>query len=453
VDVDAASKRGIVVMNTPGGNAVTTAEHAIALLLAAARRIPEADASLRAGRWERKRFVGVELEGKTLGVIGLGNVGSVVARKARGLGMRVVAYDPYLTPERASELGVTSVTLDELLASADAVTVHVPLSERTRGLLGRDEIARMRPGAILVNCARGGIVDEAALAEAVASGHLRAAALDVFETEPPPADHPLLAAERTVVTPHLGASTAEAQEKVAVAIAHQVLDFLTNGEIRNAVNAPAVGREALQVLGPYLRLASRLGRLVVQLHDGTARRIAVTLAGDLAHRDPAPLVARAVAGVLAPVVEGPVNEVNALALAAERGISVETTAGGDAAGFAALLRVRLEGTERATQAAGTVFGTDDPRIVMLDGFLLEAMGVDRPLVLITNRDVPGVIGKVGTTLGAAGINIAQMYVGRPEGGGDPVALTVVALDAPAPEEVLAQLEAHPEVLTVRQALL
>jgi len=227
VDLDAATRRGIVVMNTPGGNAVTTAEHALALLLAAARRIPEADASLRAGRWERKRFLGVELEGKTLGVIGLGNVGSAVARKARGLGMRVIAHDPYLSPERAAELGVTAVGLDELLARADAVTVHVPLSERTRGLIGRNEIARMRPGAILVNCSRGGIVDEAAAAEALAGGHLGAVALDVFEREPPPQDHPLLAAGRTVLTPHLGASTAEAQEKVAVAIARQVLDFLT----------------------------------------------------------------------------------------------------------------------------------------------------------------------------------------------------------------------------------
>lgn len=449
VDVPAATAAGIVVMNTPGGNAVTTAEHTIALMLAAARRIPQAHMKLAAGVWDRKSFVGTELAGKTLGVVGLGNIGSIVADRAKGLKMKVIGYDPFVTPERAAQLGVELAELDEVIANCDVLTLHVPLTDKTRGLINEASLKTMRKGAIIVNCARGGIIDEPALAAALESGHISAAALDVFAEEPPAPDNPLLRAPNVVYTPHLGASTAEAQAKVALAIAEQVRAFLLHGEISNAVNAPNVSQDVLAQLGPYLTLGEKLGRFVVQLHEGTVNKITVRFDGDIANLDSKPVVAKALKGILHFVVDEPANEVNATQLAQQRGIEVEVQKSATAEDFTSSLLIRLEGPGGVTQATGVVFGKRDPRIVRVNNFLMEALTASGPLIVVTNRDVPGVIGHIGTTLGNAKVNINQMYVGRTDAAND-VALTVIAIDHPVDKALIGQLAALNDILTVRQ---
>ncbi|RMF13644.1 MAG: phosphoglycerate dehydrogenase [Candidatus Dadabacteria bacterium] len=451
IDLDAATRLGIVVMNTPSGNAITTAEHAISLMMSAARHIPQACAKLRAGIWDRK-MVGTELYGKTLGIIGLGNIGSLVVERAQGLGMNVVGFDPFVTEDRAQALGVELASVEEVIERADVLTLHVPLTDKTRHLIGAEQLRRMKPTAILVNAARGGIVDEAALADALEAGEIAAAALDVFEQEPPDPENPLLKSERCIFTPHLGASTREAQTKVAVDVVKQVCDFLLKGEIRNAVNAASVSADVLERLGPWLTLSQQLAALLGQLHDGAFERIRINFAGEISAQETRPLIARAVAAILRTGIEELVNEVNALEVAKQRGIHVEATRTAETRDYASSVTITIEGPERATSGTGTVFGQNEPRIVRINDFRMEPLAIHGALLFAVNRDVPGVIGRLGTLLGEAGVNIAQMSVGRtPEREG--MALTVVALDGPASDETLAAMRDLDVICELRQVLL
>ncbi len=363
IDVDAASKRGIVVMNTPGGNNVTTAEHALTLLLSMARNIPQACASLRAGKWERNKFTGVEVCGKTLGIVGVGNIGSVLADRAQGLKMKVVAYDPYLAPESAARVGIELTTLDDLFARADFISVHTPLTAETRGLIGREAFAKMKKGVRIVNCARGGIVDEAALAEALRAGQIAGAALDVFAEEPPPKDHPLLGLDGVVATPHLGASTDEAQINVAIAIAEQVVDFLTRGEVRAAVNVPNLSAERLAVLRPFLVLAEKVGALQAQMVSGAPLEVDIEGSGDVADHDMKAVTAAVLKGLLSPVMASGVNYVNAPFIARDRGIRVVESRSSVPSDFLNSMTVRVRRDADTTTVAGAVFGRKTLRIV------------------------------------------------------------------------------------------
>jgi D-3-phosphoglycerate dehydrogenase len=448
VDVEAATKRGIVVMNTPGGSNVTTAEHAIAMLMALARNIPQAAAAVRAGEWPRNRWLGTEVCNKVLGIVGLGNIGAIVAERALGLRMKVIAYDPFVTPEGAARLRVELVTLDQLFARADFISLHTPLTAETRGLVGAEAIARMKDGVRIVNCARGGIVDEAALAAAIQSGKVAGAALDVLETEPAVKGHPLLALEQVICTPHLGASTGEAQVGVAVAIAKQVADFLTAGTIQNAVNAPSLSPEILQVLRPFLLLGEKLGALAAQLCGEGPREIEVRTSGEVAEREVRALATAVLRGFLDRLLDlkldYSVNYVNAPGIARDRGIRViEATSqgGGD---YLNSIDVRVATPARATTVQGAVFGHDTVRLTRINGFRMEAVP-EGYIVLLHNRDVPGVVGRVGTLLGENRINIAGLELGREHIGG--MALSLFHVDDPVPDDVLAQLRTLPQVVS------
>jgi D-3-phosphoglycerate dehydrogenase len=407
VDVGAATARGIVVMNTPGGNTVTTAEHAIALLVALARHIPQATASMKSGKWDKKSFVGMELYNRTLGVIGLGNIGRIVAQRARGLGMKVVAYDPFLSADAAAKLEVELLDLDSLLARSDALSVHVPRTADTAGLLGRAAFAKARPGVLVVNAARGGIVDEDALLEALESGAVGGAALDVFEEEPPPKDHPLVAHPRVICTPHLGASTEQAQVNVSIAVAEQVRDYLVSGVIDNAVNVPSISKELAVRIRPYLMLGEKLGRFQGQLCKGSIDQIEIEYSGSAAELDVAPITVAVLKGLLEPVTDS-VNMVNAPVIAQQHGIRVIESKASRTADFASAITTRVSGCgDRLIM--GAVFEGRQPRIVRIDDFMLEAIPEGSTL-LIQNRDEPGVVGLVGTLLGEAGINISRMQL-------------------------------------------
>jgi len=419
IDVKAASRRGVIVENTPSGNAVTTAEHAICLLLALARHIPQATASMKAGKWDKKKFQGVELFDKTLGVIGLGNIGRIVSDRARGLKMRVVAYDPFLGAETAKAVGAELVTLDELFARADFISVHTPLSPETRGLVGAAAFAKMKPGVLLVNAARGEIVDEAALLEALESGKVGGAALDVFAKEPVDPASPLVAHPRLVCTPHLGASTEEAQEKVALEVAEQLVAFFERNEVRNAVNIAPVRPEVMPRLLPWLDLAAKLGSLAGQLHPrgpqgGGIDELEVEVIGEVAELGATPVARAALAGLLRTFMDLPVNEVNAPIIAGERGLRVVEVKRHRAVDVANAVTIRTRGASGARAVKGTIFHVGDahehPRIVQIDEFHLDAAPEGRILVL-RNADRPGVIGAVGTLLGARGINVARLHVG------------------------------------------
>jgi D-3-phosphoglycerate dehydrogenase len=444
VDVTSATARGVVVMNTPFGNAITTAEHAIAMMFALARQIPEASASTKAGRWEKNRFMGVELFGKTLGLIGCGNIGSIVADRAIGLKMKVIAFDPFLSEKRALELGVEKVELHELLHRADFVSLHAPLTEQTRNILSREAIARMKPGARLINCARGGLVDEQALHDALVSGHLAGAALDVFETEPA-TDSPLFRLENVVCTPHLGAATAEAQENVALQVADQMADFLLTGAVTNAVNMPSVTAEEAPRLKPYMELARLLGAMAGQLtvaQDGAIRAIRVEYEGHAAELNHRPLTAAALAGVLTPVM-GAVNMVNAPVLSRQRGIEVAETTLERSGEYQTLVRLTVVTDRYERSIAGTLLAENRPRLVEIKGIAVEADFAPH-MLYVTNQDKPGFIGRFGMALAEAGINIATFHLGRAAPGGD--AICLVGLDAPMPEEVLARVRALPLVV-------
>ncbi len=441
IDVSAATERGVVVMNAPHGNAVTTAEHAIALMLALARNLPQANVSTHAGRWEKERFVGVELAGKVLGIIGCGNIGSIVADRAHGLKMRVIAYDPFLAEERALDLGVERVGLDALLARSDFITLHTPLTESTRHMIDTAALAKTKPGVRLVNCARGELIAEADLKAAIDSGHVAGAALDVFSEEPA-RSNPLFGMERVIATPHLGASTSEAQEKVAVQIAEQMSDFLLTGAVANAVNMPSVTAEEAPRLKPYIKLAQQLGSLAGQLTRSGIRSVTVEYEGLAAALNTRPLTAAALSGLLSPMLDH-VNMVNAPLLARERDISLAEVKHDRPTDYQTLIRLTVETDRRKRDVAGTLFGGDKPRLVEIKGIPIEAE-LGRHMLYVTNEDKPGLIGRLGTLLGIAGINIATFHLGRSAPGADAIAL--VEVDQPLTEALLAELRHIPNVM-------
>ncbi len=449
VDVPEATKRGIVVMNTPGGNAVTTAEHALALIMSLVRNIPQATMSMKQGKWEKKKFQGHELCGKTLGVVGLGNIGSIVADRAQGLKMKVVAYDPYISEDRAATLGVELVDLDELYGRSDIITIHVPLLDETRNLIDADAIGKMKDGVYIVCAARGGIVDEDALLQALESGKVAGAALDVFRKEPPGLT-PLVAHERVVCTPHLGASTVEAQEAVAIQVAEQIVDYLTRGTIRNAVNVPSVPAEVLAQMEPYLDLARSLGRLQAQLGVEGLTCVQLQYSGRMAEGRTSLLTAAALEGLLAASVGERVNLVNAPVVARERGIRVVESSVADGEDYTAFMRLVVETRHGRFTLAGAIFGRREPRIVEIDGIPIEAIPRGE-LLVFWNYDRPGLVGSIGTTLGKHAINIGQMQFGREAPGGR--AVTVVNVDTPVPADVLEELRALPNVISVTSACL
>ena len=427
VDIPAATARGVVVMNTPFGNSITTAEHAIALIFALARQLPEADASTQAGKWEKNRFMGVEVTGKTLGLIGAGNIGSIVASRALGLKMKVVAFDPFLTAERAVELGIEKVELDQLLARADFITLHTPLTDQTRNILSRENIAKAKKGVRIVNCARGGLIDEAALKDALDSGQVGGAALDVFETEPAKAS-PLFGTANFVSTPHLGASTSEAQVNVAIQVAEQMSDFLLLGGVTNALNMPSLSAEEAPRLRPYMKLAENLGKLIGQVVGEDVKSVSVEVEGAAAQLNQKPITGAVLAGLMG-TYSDTVNMVNAPVLAKERGLDVKEVRHDREGDYHTLVAVEVVTSKGRRRVAGTLFGNKASRLVDIFGVEVEAE-LTGQMIYIVNTDAPGFIGKLGTTLGAAGINIATFNLGRRDAGGEAVALVSVDGDVP-----------------------
>jgi D-3-phosphoglycerate dehydrogenase len=440
VDIPAASRAGVIVMNTPFGNSITTAEHAVAMMFAVSRQIAAADASTQAGKWEKNRFMGRELTGKTLGVVGCGNIGSIVASRGIGLKMRVIAYDPFLTAERAMELGVEKVELDELLARADVITLHTPLTERTKNIISREAIAAMKEGAILINCARGGLVDEAALREALDSGRLGGAGIDVFAEEPAK-DNVLFGAPNLVCTPHLGAATTEAQENVALQVAEQMADYLTRGAVSNALNMPSITAEEAPLLTPFVTLAERLGSFAGQLTESGILGIRVEYEGAVAGMNLKALTAAAVTGVMRPLLQD-VNMVSAPTIARDRGIAVEEVRRDQQGAYENYIRLTIRTERQERSVAGTVFSDGKPRIIQVKGINLEA-DFARHMLYVTNVDKPGFIGGIGTVLGEAGVNIANFTLGRREQGGE--AICLVEVDEAPSAEVLAKVSALPQV--------
>jgi D-3-phosphoglycerate dehydrogenase len=443
VDIPAATARGIVVMNTPFGNSITTAEHAIALMFALARELPAADASTQAGKWEKNRFMGVELTSKTLGLIGAGNIGSIVADRALGLRMKVIAYDPFLTPERAVSLGIEKVELDALLARADFITLHTPLTDQTRNILSRENLAKTKQGVRIVNCARGGLIDEAALKDALESGHVGGAALDVF-VEEPAKDNALFGAPNLVATPHLGASTTEAQVNVAIQVAEQISDYLVRGGVTNALNMPSLSAEEAPKLRPYMALAEKLGGLVGQVEGTRIERVAIEVEGAAAALNQKPITGAVLAGLMR-VYSDTVNMVNAPFLAKERGLDVREVRHDREGDYHTLVRVTVQTPAGERSVAGTLFGNAAPRLVDMFGVAIEAE-LEGEMIYIVNEDAPGFIGRLGTALGAEGVNIATFHLGRREAGGEAVAL--VAVDGHIRPELVRQLEALPGVKRV-----
>jgi D-3-phosphoglycerate dehydrogenase / 2-oxoglutarate reductase len=440
VDIPAATARGIIVMNTPFGNSITTAEHAISLMLALARQIPEADASTRAGKWEKNKFMGVEIFGKTLGVIGCGNIGSIVADRALGLRMKVIAFDPFLSHERADDLGVEKVEVDELFRRADFITLHTPLTEKTRNIINAQAIKTMRKGVRIINCARGGLVDETALYQALKSGQVAGAAFDVFVTEPA-TENPLFNLPNVVCTPHLGASTSEAQENVALQIAEQMSDYLLRGAITNAINFPSISAEEAPRLKPFIALAEKLGSFAGQLTETGISKVQLAYEGAVAQMNTKALTSAALAGLLRPML-GDINVVSAPVVAKERGIVVEEVTREMPEDYESLITVTVT-TERQTRhVSGTVFADGRPRIVNIKGIRMDAE-FGPSMIYITNLDKPGFIGKFSSTLGEAGINIATFHVGRDAPGGNAVAL--IEIDGDLPEDILAKVRALPQV--------
>ncbi|MCH7887835.1 MAG: phosphoglycerate dehydrogenase [Proteobacteria bacterium] len=436
IDVAAATARGVVVMNTPFGNAITTAEHTIAMMLALARQLPAADRSTRAGKWQKSRFMGVEVAAKVLGLIGCGNVGSIVANRAQGLKMRVIAYDPFLAPERAAELGVEKVGLDELYARADIISLHTPLTEQTRDMIDARAIARMKPGVRIINCARGGLVVETDLAAALESGHVAGAALDVFAIEPA-TENPLFGMDQVVVTPHLGAATSEAQENVARQIAEQMSDFLTTGAVTNALNMPSVTAEEAPKLRPYMKLARQLGRFAGQLTRTGLKAVTVEYEGHVATLNTQALTAIVIEGLLSPVMDS-VNMVNAPLVARQRNIGVSEITHARPGDYLTLIRLTVTTEKRSRSVAGTLFADNRPRVVEIKGINIEAE-LGPHMLYITNEDKPGIIGRLGMTLADAGVNIATFHLGRAAPGGDAIAL--IEIDGALPADVLGQVRA------------
>lgn len=445
IDVAAATARGIVVMNAPGGNTVTTAEHAISMLLAMARHIPQATASLRECKWEKKKFVGVEIRGKTLGVVGLGQIGRVVADRALGLRMNVIAADPFVTPDAARELGVELVSQEDLFKRADFITLHVPRMDETKNLIREETISKMKPGVRIVNCSRGEVVNLDDLRKALDSGQVAGAAIDVFPKEPPDSSCPIIDHPNVIMTPHLGASTGEAQEKVAEMIAVQMTDYLVNGVISNAVNFPSVSRESMDRLRPYLTLAERMGSLMGQLIRNLYD-VTVTYSGEVAALETKPLTRAVLKGLLGAYTDQPVNFVSAPAIAKDKGIKVVESISQDSKDYTSLIQVKLENPDKTpTDCWGTLFGKKNPRIVRLNRVYMDAIP-EGAMLVIQNHDKPGVIGNIGNTLGKHGINIGRFQLGRLEG----KALCMVNIDSSADEAVKEEIRSLPNIISVRQ---
>ncbi len=443
IDIAAATRRGIVVMNTPGGNTVSTAEHTISMMMALSRHIPAADATLKAGKWDRNKFLGAQLAGKTLGVVGLGRIGKEVARRAIGLDMKVIGLDPFLAPERAAQLGIESVPdLDHLLPRCDFLTVHTPGGPENMNLIGAAQLAKMQRGARVINCARGGIINEEALAEALRSGHIAGAAVDVFVKEPPPPDHPLLKLPNVVTTPHLGASTVEAQDAVAREAAQLLIDFLKRGVVQFAVNMAAVDRTELEELRLYVDMARRLGLLHAQMSKGAIRRAELHYRGEVARRSTKLVTAAFTAGLLEGHLAQEVNIVNAELIARERGIEIVEQISPRKGDFSTLIRADVVTDKKTYTAAGTLFGNQYLRLVQLGPYHLDSF-MDGVMLLFTHRDVPGLIGFIGTIFGKHQVNIAQMTVGRQQPGGE--AIAVLNLDSPPPEEALREVRQDPRI--------
>jgi D-3-phosphoglycerate dehydrogenase len=434
-------------MNTPGGNNVTTAEHTVALLLAMARQVPQASASVKSGRWEKNKFSGVELYNKTLGVIGLGQIGGYVAKLAQGLMMHVIGYDPFLSPENAAKLGVELVDLSELYRRSDFISLHVPLTAETKYLIRSETIAQMKDGVRIINCARGGVVQEQDLYEALLKKKVAAAALDVFEKEPVDPKNPLLTLENVIYTPHIGAATNEAQENVALAVAEQVVDYLVKGIVRNAVNIPSIPGELLPVIQPYLTLAGKLGAFLAQIYEGGLEAVTLEYKGEVANLSVAPMSVAVLKGLLNPILEEPINEVNAPVVAKERGIEVKEVRSTDAGNFSSLIVLKVKSGGKTTSVAGSLYNKREPRIVSIDGLSLEVIP-EGSMLMLTNDDKPGVIGQLGTLLGDNEVNVARMQLGRERPGGK--AISVVGIDAPASHELLAKIKRLPHVLSVKQ---
>ena len=433
VDIPYASGKGVVVMNTPFGNSITTAEHAIAMIMALARQIPEANTRTQNGEWPKNDFMGVEVTGKTLGLIGAGNIGSIVASRALGLRMKVVAYDPFLTAERAVELGIEKVDLDALLARADFITLHTPLTDQTRNILSAENLAKTRKGVRIVNCARGGLIDEAALKQALDSGHVAGAALDVFQTEPAK-DSPLFGTPGFICTPHLGASTTEAQVNVALQVAEQMADYLVNGGVTNALNVPSLSAEEAPKLRPYMALAENLGSLVGQLAHGNLDKISIEREGAAAELAGKPIEAAVLAGLMKQYSDS-VNMVNAPYLAKERGLDVRSVRHEREGAYNTLVRVTVGTSQGDRSVAGTLFGSESPRLVEIFGVGIEA-DLKGDMLYIVNEDAPGFIGRIGTLLGQNGINIGTFHLGRRDAGGEAVLL--LSVDQPIPDDVVRQ---------------
>ncbi len=446
IDASAATRQGIVVMNTPGGNTVSTAEHTMALILALSRNVGAANASLKGGKWDRNKFTGSQVGGKTLGIVGLGRVGLAVAKRAQGFDMEVVGFDPFLSAERAQELGVESVPrLSDLWGRCDYITLHTPLSAETRNIIGVDELAQMKDGVRLINCARGGLIDEAALLDSLNSGKVAGAAIDVFDPEPPPADHPLVLHPKTLVTPHLGASTEEAQVSVAVEAARLLIDFFERGQIKFSVNMPSLDRAELAELKSYLDLGRRMGMLHSQMDRGTVKGATLRYRGEVAAKNTKLITASFAAGWMEAALDAPVNLVNAEVLLKERGIAIVEEKSTEPGDFGSMIQTEVT-TERKTYiASATLFGKQYLRLVQLGPYRLDAH-LDGTLLVFTHRDVPGLIGFIGTTFGRHGVNIAQMNVGREQPGGE--AIAVVNLDSNPPQEAIAEVEGHKDILSL-----
>ncbi len=441
VDLESATKRGIIVMNTPDGNTISTSEHTIAMLMAMARKIPQAQQSLKEKKWERSKFTGCELNEKILGVVGLGRIGTNVARKAIGLGMRILAFDPYVDPAKNKGHEFEIVTFDEIVKRADFITVHTPLTKETKGLIGTKQIEQMKNGVRLVNCARGGIIDETALYEGLKSGKVAGAALDVFEKEPP-FDNPLLTLDNVVCVPHLGAATQEAQVNVAVVVAEQMVEALKGGRVKNAVNMPSLDPKVLEELKPYLILVEKIGAFQAQLAESYIKKIEVEYSGEVAKFDTKPLTLSLVKGILEKGMSESVNYVNALFIAKERGYEISETVNNSAADYASLIKVTVKNEKGTHTIAGTVFGKTEFRIVSLDGNTTD-FTPEGNMIWMAHHDRPGIVGRLGTVLGSNSVNIAGLYVGRQEVGGKAIAM--VNVDNDVPEKVMAELREIPHI--------
>ncbi len=451
VDLDAATKKGIVVMNTPSGNAVTTAEHSIAMMFAVSRKIPQATMSIKEGKWEKGKFMGSELCNKTLGVVGVGNIGRIVADRALGLKMKVLGYDPFLSKEAAEKLGVELVDLDELFRRSDFITVHVPFNEKTKNLIDKAAFQKMKKGVTIINCARGGIVNEVDLAWAIQSGIVAGAALDVFEVEPPPPDHPLLKIDQVIYTPHLGAATTEAQESVALEVAQIVVDYFTTGTIRIAVNFPSITGETLKVLQPFILLAEKLGSLQGQLATKLPSEVTIEYRGDITEYNLAPVTQALLKGLLTPMASDVmVNYVNAAVIAKEKGLKTVESKVSEHKDFANLITVTLKNGAEERSISGTIFGKTNPRIVQIDDFYLEAVP-EGTILVIYNHDRPGVIGSIGTFLGKNNINISRMQLGLVKERAKAVALYNV--EGNVTPQIIQDLEKLPNIISVKKVVL